>query len=219
MPAPITDVIFVDVDGPMIPQRAAYLPFQSKRYDAFDPCASSLLLRLIEDAQEADRVIKIVVSSTWRKLGRAACDQLFEQNGIDPSHFHDDWATPTKMSATRTDEILLWLRDHPEVTTWVALDDEHLSWEHLPNAIQCDLYDGFTWRNYIECRLLLNLDDPSAPLNQPYNREKLASQVDFFKRREITRTKRRSEPGYYQLSQFAEQVFPIVRPAQDKDEQ
>lgn len=60
----ITKVIFLDIDGPMISGRAAYLPDQTYIHSVFDPCATAMLLRVIEHSGA-----RIVISSTHGKRG------------------------------------------------------------------------------------------------------------------------------------------------------
>lgn len=146
-------VIFVDVDGPMIPVRAMYLPTQTSISSAFDPCAASMLLKLVDQTNAS-----IVISSVRRKDGYERCVELFESNGIPSSLFHEDWRTSPESGRTRSAEIADWLQRHPEVEQWVALDDEVLDRTLVPNAIQCDTYEGFSWVNFCDSSVILSPD-------------------------------------------------------------
>lgn len=199
--------VFVDIDGPMIPMRAYFLPQQTPVVSIFDPCAVSMLLRLVHASQA-----KLVVSSSWGTQGYDACMEVFAKNGIHPNLFHEDWVTPRKMSSSRVQEIRMWLDRHPETTHYVALDDEGLDADFLPCAVQCDAYEGFSWRNFLEC--CVYLDAYSHP--DENNRQKYLAQVEYFKRREIRRTKRPNEFGVGLTREAADLIFPQT-PA-NKDE-
>jgi HAD domain in Swiss Army Knife RNA repair proteins len=199
--------ILVDIDGPMIPMRAYFLPQQTPIVSIFDPCAVSMLLRLVDISQA-----KLVVSSSWGSQGYDRCMEVFTKNGIRPELFHKDWITPRKMSSSRTQEIMMWLDRHPEVTHYVAIDDEGLDYEVLPCSVLCDAHEGFSWRNYLEC--CVHLD--SYTHDDDNNRQKYLSQIEYFKRREIWRTKRYHEPGAYLVREAADLVFPLI--PENKDE-
>lgn len=204
----MSKAIFIDVDGPMIPMRAYYLPQQTAPVSIFDPCAVSLLLRLVDAAQA-----KLVVSSTWGYHGYDSCMEDFEKNGISSSLFHKDWITPRKMSSSRAQEIRWWLDRHPETTHSVAIDDEDLHIELVPCAVKCDGYEGMSWRNYLECFVHL---DAFETLDTD-GRAQTISQIEYFKRREIWRTKRSSEPGAHLRHVAADIVFPPNPPNNDED--
>lgn len=199
-------VIFLDIDGPMIPVRASFLPNQSSVLSTFDPCAAALLNRLIKESGA-----KIVISSVWGQHGYQQCHDLLEKNGISPSHMHEDWITPRKMSSYRVNEISWWLDAHPETTHYVAIDDESLTVRMVENSVLCDAYEGFSWRNYLECCLYLDTfgDNEMARNSTP-------DLITYFKRREIWRTKRADEPGQYLTWQYADLLFPRTPPNKDE---
>ena len=82
----MTRTIFLDIDGPMIPIRAYFLPNQSKIVTQFDPCATGMLLHLIKLTDA-----KLVISSVHRLQGKQHIEELFEQNGIPIEHLHYDF--------------------------------------------------------------------------------------------------------------------------------
>lgn len=185
----MSKVIFLDVDGPMIPVRAYFLPNQTKPASVFDSCATAMLQRLIDDFGA-----KLVISSTWGRFGKERCEELLSKNGIDPSHLHEDWITPRKMSSARFHEIGWWLKEHPEVTHYVAIDDEELPIDWIASAVKCDAAEGFSLRNFKECKLLLGLDE--------------THDIDNMKRREIWRLARSGDPMQHRLWQIADELFP-----------
>lgn len=186
-----TRCIFLDIDGPMIPVRAYFLANQTSPVSIFDPCASALLLRLLEESSA-----KIVISSIWGQHGRERCEDLLRKNGIDPSYLHEDWVTPRKMSSARIHEIAWWLNRHPEVTHHVAIDDEDLLSEFVPNAVLCDGAEGFSMRNYHECEVFLGIAEDTG-------------RILYEKRREIWRLARVGDPMKHTLWQIADELFPL----------
>lgn len=201
----ITKVIFLDIDGPMISGRAAYLPDQTYIHSVFDPCATAMLLRLIENSGA-----RIVISSTHGKKGYDHIKQLFESNGVNPNLLHPDWVTPKKLTSWRIHEISWWLQDHPEVTSYVAIDDEQLNVKYVANSVQCDTYEGFSFRNFLEC--CLYLDAFSGKPEEVDNKRKEATQmIQFAKRKEIWRTVRCEEPNQHRVWAIADELFPPIK--------
>lgn len=186
----MSKILFLDIDGPMIPVRAYFLPNQTPLVSVFDPCATSMLLRLLEDSGA-----KIVISSTWGHKGKERCEALLRDNGIDPSYLHDDWVTPRKMSSARFHEIGWWLMKHPEVTHYVAIDDEDLPVDWIPNAVLCDAAEGFSYRNYKECKVMLGIVEDAD--------------IVYMKRRELWRLARNGDPMKHKMSCLADELFPI----------
>lgn len=184
-------IVFLDIDGPMIPVRAFFLPNQTRPASIFDPCATGMLLKLLQESSA-----KIVISSTWGQFGKDRCEELLAKNGIDPSYLHEDWVTPRKMSSARYHEIKWWLDKHPEVTHYVAIDDEDLPIDWITNAVKCDGAEGFSLRNFKECEVALGIVG--------------GDEVDLggMKRREIWRLARRGDPIQHNLWNFADELFP-----------
>jgi hypothetical protein len=104
-------------------------------FDGFDPKAVKVLNKILE-ATDAE----IVISSDWRFHGDL---ELLQQVYLDcgvikvpigmttkgPVRSPDDfpWFIVTELEQTRSLEILRYLRDHPEITKWVAVDDLDMS--------------------------------------------------------------------------------------------
>jgi len=200
-------IIFLDIDGPMIPVRAYYMLNQTKPLvTVFDPCAVSLLLRLLEDANA-----KLVISSTWGVKGRDAVVQVLAANGIDETFLHEDWITPRKLSSYRCHEIRWWLDNHPEVSHYVAIEDEYLPPEFVRNAVKCDTYEGFSWRNYLECRMYLEIGMSEAG-------HTIAGLINWHKCSEIMRTAGRDPGDHSKMGTLAEQLYPVLKQAENDDE-
>ena len=120
------------------------------RFDDFDKEATKILNQILEETRA-----EIVVSSDWRL--HANLEELgyyYEMQGIikkpigvtEKFHFtnwveegflpdHDNftWLRDESLEQQRHFEIKRWLRDHPEVTHWVAVDDLHMG-THVKNS-------------------------------------------------------------------------------------
>lgn len=114
-------VLFLDIDGVLLPGRAYMLPNQTNNPYAtvFDPCAVSMLN---EACRKQGR--KIVVHSSRVKHWTAPeiRKHLIEQ-GVNEEHFHDDWYTDPHFR-WRYDRVRDWMSRHKETTDWVVVDDE-----------------------------------------------------------------------------------------------
>jgi len=102
------------------------------RFDNFDQKAIKILNEILEETGA-----EIVVSSDWRfhanleELGEYYTSQGISKKPIGvtkklgecdvPENFI--WSRQWDLEQTRSLEILQYLRDHPEVTEWVAVDD------------------------------------------------------------------------------------------------
>lgn len=192
-----TRVIFIDIDGPLIPYKAKWLP-QIHGKEQMDPCAVSLLNQLLE----LDTSIKMVISSSHRSWGIEHCKSLFAANNIQWL-VHDDWYTPRKMSSERYHEIKWWLDDHPEVTHHAALEDLPLHLEFVPGAVKCDEYEGFSYLNFLECRLHLDL----LPKNM--TKKGLQEHINYHKKRHIWNVMN-NVPDSWKLREPTEEVFPRI---------
>jgi hypothetical protein len=177
----------------MIPSKAYKLINQTRLVSVFDPCAAAMLRDLLKlsDAH-------IVISSTWASHGFDDCLNLLEYNHIDSDLIHPDWRTPRKLTSTRTQEIYSWLQEHPEITHYVALDDEQLDSQMLPGFVQCDMDEGMSYRNYLEAKVLLDVAT-AEDVNKIY----------WLKRKEIWRLERKGDEKAYKTYQIADEMYPV----------
>lgn len=135
-------VVFLDFDGPILP-RMSHVVGQEKK--AWPSCIKQL--NRITDATGA----VIVVSSTWRWGGEDYVRELLKQwgatgqvAGITPVLDHKGkrvWYSPQ-----RGDEIGAWLRHHPDVRTYIILDDDDDMGTLKSRLIQTPMETGLTER-------------------------------------------------------------------------
>ena len=134
-------ILFLDHDGVICLSTEWGSRFKNKDgldsvFDRFNQKAINVLNEIIEETD-----CEIVVSSDWRfHCTLEMMRELYKIRGIikspiDYTRNDLDWKQfigihpKSELEATRSFEILDWLKEHPEVTKWVAVDDMDLS-EH-----------------------------------------------------------------------------------------
>jgi hypothetical protein len=91
-----------------------------------------------------------VLSTSWTGiLNRADLSQILMHSGLSfvVLSLHEDWETKKASRSTRADQIVAWLISHPDVKSWVALDDEHSGDgfdESHTHLVMCEVGKGFT---------------------------------------------------------------------------
>jgi hypothetical protein len=165
-------IIFLDIDGPLISHRALQLTEnQSGWYEdeanvpplphpipqtfgvdsslsqrrKFDPVAVALLNKLT-----VGHNARLVISSSWRNVGRKNMEFILGENGISPDRLHEVWKTPARLSSSRGDEISMWLNEieHPDpIEAYVALDDD-ASICKLHGHVLVTFRDGMQWEHF-----------------------------------------------------------------------
>jgi hypothetical protein len=115
-------VIFLDIDGVLNVYPQGHDEFGAVFHSHFEDN-----LRKIIDKTGA----KIVISSTWRYSGLEVMQEMWVKRDlpgdvidITPSHRDMNRNLPFMERLERGSEIQTWLDDHPEVTTYVILDDD-----------------------------------------------------------------------------------------------
>lgn len=123
------------------------------RFDDFDKKAIKVLNSILEETGA-----EIVVSSDWKKH---AClnelgDYYIAQGiikrpiAITPSFIGCDkpegfeWVRSHQYEQERALEIVQYLKDHPQVTHWVAVDDLNMAVEAMDYSIKCTRVWGLT---------------------------------------------------------------------------
>ena len=148
-------VIFVDADGCMIDDGWADRCFAEEGYDPYDydefnPRSLRLLARLKEETEA-----EVVFSSSWRfdELSFINAKVQFEEVGIQLYGYTTlDWHT----GQTRSDEIALFLAEHPEIDNYVILDDVDITNEVLrAHWVKTTFKEGFTREMFLRAKEIL----------------------------------------------------------------
>lgn len=129
-------IIFLDHDGVICLSTEWGSRFKNKEgldstFDRFNDKAIKVLNQIIEETD-----CEIVISSDWRfHAPLEQMQELYRIRGIkkvpiDYTRLDSKVETYEEPNETRSWEILAWLKEHPEVTHWVAVDDLDMS-EHF----------------------------------------------------------------------------------------
>lgn len=148
-------IVFLDIDGPMIPYRCLVMPGQTGIMTIFDPVAVSLLNHLCEE-----HGWKIVLHTSWvRIMGGEETFKHCVQQGIKAQHFHSD-AFCDENIHWRYTRVAKWLEQHPEVTQYAMLDDEPYQFDMDGGAkhpegmskhlVLINYYRGFMYEDLME---------------------------------------------------------------------
>ena len=160
-------IIFLDIDGPMIPDRANlmddHLKIQHPIFHdlncqaGFDPIAVGMINRLC-----TERDYKVVLHSSWiRIMGGQFTKAHCISQGIKQEHFHEDsWCNENEN--WRYNRVAQWLAEHPEVTKYMIIDDTDYEEDRLgetshPSELSKHILlvtseDGLLLKNYRQMR-------------------------------------------------------------------
>jgi hypothetical protein len=113
-------ILFLDIDGPMIPGRAYDMPGQTRPVVMnFDPCAVGQL-----NAFCGRHGWRIVLHTSWLRVfgEKETYDHCIKQ-GVDPQYFAKDaWCSGD--INWRYSRVAKYLETHPEIDSYLILDDE-----------------------------------------------------------------------------------------------
>jgi len=162
-------IIFLDIDGPMIPYRAMFLPGQTRVMTVFDPIAVSFINNLCKE-----HGWKVVLHSSWIRImgGEYTLNHCINQ-GIKAEHFHADAYCDENINWRYT-RVAKWLKDHPEVTEYAIVDDEpyqddiEYSSVAYPDGMSLHMvlvhyYNGFLFSTYNDILAQGKSEAPDAP--------------------------------------------------------
>jgi hypothetical protein len=115
-------VIFLDFDGVLNSEASFRYEARQKKQNIPDTlsavCCSNLQYILEQDSD-----IKLVISSTWRKLHTLQeLQNILGRYGVSGARVIGK--TPITFSGNRAHEINMWLEDNPNLTLGVILDDD-----------------------------------------------------------------------------------------------
>lgn len=146
-------ILFLDIDGVVLPGRAYLLPQQTKPIvKVFDPCAVSLLNSACD---KQDR--KIVMHSSWIRTQywdnyNPAGDVITHcvEQGINKELFHPDDPYCNRDISWRYDRVDEWVGRHPEVTDFLIVDDEPCApdYQYKNHLVLTDFDEGITLAIY-----------------------------------------------------------------------
>ena len=157
-------ILFLDIDGVLLPGRAYCLSCQTKpMVTQFDPCVVGMLNKL------GSLGAKFVIHSSWLRIGvdmlNTYCQtddikdvkEHMVQQGLLEKYFHEDHSVAYRFSGTRWLAITEWLDRHPEITDYRILEDEAYPGEYGLNydwIVQTEFNEGLTFNQYMNLRTL-----------------------------------------------------------------
>jgi hypothetical protein len=206
-------ILFFDVDGPMVPGRALFMPKNIvPRYGwQFDPCAVGMLnfldwavpnLRVVISSHRVGMTSPFDGTSTDSK---ESWERIFFENGLFLK-IHDDWCTVHGQAryAQRTSkltEIRQWLARHKEHLTdnFVVIEDEAEYYREITDEeretfhICAESYlEGITWKDLDRISTFLGVENLGDKLKE-YQQKMAKIRTPIVKRR-ITRTLEKATP-------------------------
>lgn len=146
-------VIFLDFDGVITDTTRSRRVLKSE----FDTAAVENLKYLIEQTGA-----RIVVSSVWRTVrcnnSYIAMATILAAAGLGKRGFlHEDWRTHPGGDSPRGENIKEWLSRHPEVTSYVILDDSNDMLDtQMDNFVHVDYKNGLTFSDVTRAMEILN---------------------------------------------------------------
>lgn len=115
-------VLFLDFDG-VLNSEASFRYEVRRKNSRVSDTLSVVACSNLQFILEQDRDVKLVISSTWRKLHTLVeLQNILGAYGVEAARVIDK--TPSVLSGHRGHEINLWLTDNPNVTKFVILDDD-----------------------------------------------------------------------------------------------
>ena len=146
----MTKIVFLDVDGVLNRCDEIFVLTFPQPHQQIPLCTEYNTVQAF-NAWCRQHDLKIVVSSTWRKIADSSV-HFAELTGVDIDLIHDDWRTNNY--GDRGDQCMEWLYRHPEVTHHVIFDDNDYNFAeyerefregkpHL-NFVRTHFQDGLT---------------------------------------------------------------------------
>ena len=156
------NIIFVDIDGPLLPRKMHMFhenrssdPQEPPKFDDFAVRAFNLWTKYAQ--------AKAVFSTYWTySFTGDELKHFMESNGLELD-YHDDLITPkAPRCTTRNAEICDWLRKHPEVERFIAVDDdtscryieetveEDMTIKSIGRWINVNFDNGISWENFCD---------------------------------------------------------------------
>lgn len=155
-----TSVIFLDIDGPMLPARS-YLRPNTMEYERmpFDPIAVNIIRLLCERFEPC----KVILNTTWNTIVDELRKRLDECGLLPHTYFESDEAAPTTQYPKIRDRLRAiesWLEEHEtivgKVPNWVAFDDEAM---YHDKTIAIAASNGIMYHDYSKATKILGRPD------------------------------------------------------------
>ena len=151
-------IIFLDIDGPMIPLRSYIWDRNASWKQLLDPMCVKVLRAVIDETGA-----KIVFNTTHNTMLEATNSSpgliaRFVEHGF-KDDLHEDLRTIYPATDRKT-SIMEWLHRHP-TETWVAFDDAKIVDER---AFLTDATHGIGWNEYQHARKHLLGEEPKIVL-------------------------------------------------------
>jgi len=137
------NILFLDVDGPLIPARMYYngIPRNKDGIFLYDPIAVGMIKKLVDFYE-----LKLVYNSSHNDGGLDLMMRQGTTNGFTKEMFHDDPITKFPLGIlNRMDGISEWLTRHSGVDKWAVVDDYTLPTDR---AVKIDFNVGITLDNF-----------------------------------------------------------------------
>ena len=146
-------VIFLDFDGVLNNTESLRFPrtpvkSSKHRYSTAHPACIAALNRIVSETDA-----RIVISSTWRGIGLAVLFEVFHQWGIKAMTVG---YTPLDGFRERGEEIAEWLSPHPDVSSFVIMDDGDAMGQLNHRLVQTDYEQGLTMADADRAIAILN---------------------------------------------------------------
>lgn len=146
------NIIFIDVDGPLIPGRIYILDYM---YDDGIRRMEEIGCKLLREIM--NRCNAKLVACTTHSRDENRFFKMFEHEGFSRDDFHQDWRTdyPLK-NRDRKQAVYDWLDNHKNVEKYIIIDDHKFN---DPNYIDINPEIGITLDNYRKATELLGNKD------------------------------------------------------------
>jgi len=144
-------ILFLDFDGVINP----LLNFSGT--GDFSKIACSHIQMMLTKVPD----LRIVVSSSWRTYGLPACRDILKRNGIDSTKVIDTTEGPKEKHGNkfeRDHHVANWLKAHPEIDSFVIIDDEAEFPDFKHKYVKPNAYVGFTQRDMEKALSILGSD-------------------------------------------------------------
>lgn len=154
-------VIFLDIDGPMIPLPAFFIDIEA-----------SMQRRVMSNMAVAclNRLCKVsgakIVTNTMHNYVSVEGDMNVKDSlifhGIDECHFHKNWRTTfpvdplTNKNVRRIDGVHTWLEENGDVD-WICFDDDYFTTDE--RLIVVHYTYGITYSEYLKATKFWDIED------------------------------------------------------------